>query len=375
MMYVAAPGAPVPTQVHNGMFSPKWNASKLWQKCTLVDVHLVVEDGNSYSGLTTYWPLRQKARLRITWSIGMPLNFLPDLVCALGFETSTRDERLYIPQARAGHFDGFRSVEFDVEYFGGNYNADLFRIFAAGNFPYGRLQLAQPVPSSASIAPVPSGHAAQYGSGSAMDLVPGRLRGYREWVLRDRREGGRPPMLASITANFVWPWTPEYRAVCKRTDIYLAGATGFPPTSHDPDDVPNELCSCGIYAKHRPNVQQSNANIRGVIEAWGKVEIGTYGFRAEKARIVALCATPQTRIGISPDWFLHGEPLTEIVEQLAKTYRVPVFTDWSKLLTQYPPIDISALMKRSDEPESDPPSTNLRCPHGWPPHASGCPYC
>ena len=62
---------------------------------------------------------------------------------------------------------------------------------------------------------------------------------------------------------------------------------------------------CGIYANHPHTydayrraeealAEPSGDEIAGVIEAWGKVELHTIGFRAEWARVATLFATPST---------------------------------------------------------------------------------
>jgi hypothetical protein len=62
----------------------------------------------------------------------------------------------------------------------------------------------------------------------------------------------------------------------------------------------HEQCSCGFYAYKDIESEEDNGNylykcqgvgLRGVLEGFGVVSMGPYGFRAEKSRIVALCVS------------------------------------------------------------------------------------
>lgn len=218
-----------------------------------------------------------------------------------------------------------------------------------------------------------SAPAAPYG-GEAVDLVPGRLRGYREWKVRPGVDG-RSPRLASITADTVWPWTPTVEAQCHLAAIIAANPGAFDPLPpHDPDLVPYGPCSCGIYARHRPNYgSTTDGRVGGVIEAWGKgTEIGDAGFRARYARLVALYIEPvkrfdPTSMQPSPVDPLVDPRIDELVE-LGKLYRVPVFDSQRKVLAKFPPCDVSGLLA----PEPKPRPTPEQCEHVY----SGTgPYC
>ncbi|MHB1063185.1 MAG: hypothetical protein ACYC1Z_01600 [Georgenia sp.] len=49
-------------------------------------------------------------------------------------------------------------------------------------------------------------------------------------------------------------------------------------------------CTCGFYAYYRADPYARSGRISGIIEGFGRVVLGTQGFRAEKARILALVA-------------------------------------------------------------------------------------
>lgn len=116
--------------------------------------------------------------------------------------------------------------------------------------------------------------------------VYGTVRGYRWWTLP------APPLhLSPAHAEENWPrptllrgqmgtWQPGGNiAACK---------TSYP---HDPSLVPAENCGCGFWAYWRLQLHElggSQIKVCGVIEGYGAVLIGEKGFRAAKARIVAL---------------------------------------------------------------------------------------
>lgn len=53
--------------------------------------------------------------------------------------------------------------------------------------------------------------------------------------------------------------------------------------------APNANCSCGFYAYYGADQTESHVgNVTGIIEASGRVIVGSKGFKAEKARVVAL---------------------------------------------------------------------------------------
>jgi hypothetical protein len=54
-----------------------------------------------------------------------------------------------------------------------------------------------------------------------------------------------------------------------------------------------EGCNCGFYAVFDPSkTGYGSLPISGMIEGWGEVILGPHGFRAQKAKIVALCLPP-----------------------------------------------------------------------------------
>jgi hypothetical protein len=109
-------------------------------------------------------------------------------------------------------------------------------------------------------------------------LVPGPLYGLRTWIVVS--EGGRE-RLRGLHQGGEWPAGDEWlEATC-------------PHAQHRP---PGRDCECGIHAWHptRKNARRvlaSRAELAGVIEARGAVEVHEEGFRAERARPHALVVT------------------------------------------------------------------------------------
>lgn len=60
-------------------------------------------------------------------------------------------------------------------------------------------------------------------------------------------------------------------------------------------------CGCGFWAYYADQDRQFDKGVTGVIEGYGVVNLGTKGFRAEKARIVAL-ALPKQGDSIRDRW-------------------------------------------------------------------------
>lgn len=150
----------------------------------------------------------------------------------------------------------------------------------------------------------------EYGGTKAV-LVEGALRGYRCWRLR--HEG----LLHSVSVENSWD-RGELTATC------LSGSLNLP---HDPPErSPVQGCTCGIYATHCPGLERGygvpepphvppsapNVSIPGVVEAWGQVRLGTRGFRAEHARIVALGIADPTDITVTAtEWAWQASPEPE----------------------------------------------------------------
>ena len=136
-------------------------------------------------------------------------------------------------------------------------------------------------------------------------IVP--LVGYREWSIRTEPIG-RPPRLLSLFHPTMWPHDQPFSAVCLRPMTWPERSTAPIHTV-----VPDESCRCGIYAFRRPEFESLNGaagpKVRGIVFGWGRYVLGTLGWRAQFARLVALLA-------------LDEDP--ELVGDLAERYHVEV---------------------------------------------------
>jgi hypothetical protein len=111
-------------------------------------------------------------------------------------------------------------------------------------------------------------------------LVPGPLYGLRTWlvVAEDGRE-----RLKGLHQGGEWPPGDGW------LEAECSSAGGHHPPGRD--------CECGIHAwhptlKNARRVLASKAQVAGVVEAHGAVEVHEEGFRAERGRPHALVSTP-----------------------------------------------------------------------------------
>jgi hypothetical protein len=153
---------------------------------------------------------------------------------------------------------------------------------------------------------------------TAPDLTT-EIIGYRQWYVTSDLEL-RP---AHKTAN---KWKPGVNtATCERVIQTKHGDFKPKPCK----DTPGSDCECGLYALHDPsdlwygrkdkNLWSSlmvtwgggaDPLVSGIVVAWGKVEVHHEGFRAERARVVAL-ALPE------------GKRNAAVVRAAASEYGVP----------------------------------------------------
>lgn len=117
--------------------------------------------------------------------------------------------------------------------------------------------------------------------------------GYRTWKLRPVYETSAtdladtsPLVLTGALGN---PWrTATLTATCRPPGFHFGGMQlGL----HPGKPAPHPPCTCGIYGSYTPVVPQLAGGISfsGAIHATGRMHLGSKGFRAAEARIVALC--------------------------------------------------------------------------------------
>jgi hypothetical protein len=110
-----------------------------------------------------------------------------------------------------------------------------------------------------------------------------------------------------------------------------------------PHGVPGWDCGCGFHALSSPPSADEDATavwpwqteagrsgdedlVFGVVQGWGRVTVGTRGWRAQYARPLALW--------VRPDSPLAGDPR---MQSLARRYPVPILGDLGVLISEWGP--------------------------------------
>lgn len=214
----------------------------------------------------------------------------------------------------------------------------------------------------------------QFSGKGESELVAGTLRGYRSWnVDLDGR-------LWSIGCGMPWD-ARVMRARCRKpgthTHPYTDQVNLIVPGSlvvntitntrerrcsnYDCPDipqhpVPDRDCTCGVYGWYVPvwTAIEHRGNVMGVIECEGRVVLGTSGFRAEKATIVAVAPHP-TVMFFRTHYQLMGvgdaTPVLPLIEQ-----RYPGVTTYANafsMLSDLQP-DLDTVRNLGVEPETTP---------------------
>jgi hypothetical protein len=153
--------------------------------------------------------------------------------------------------------------------------------------------------------------------------VAGVVAGWKALSIRGR-------LLHSPQQNTLWPPREPLLAECSDVRRWLVFAGGRAPQLEEeppaPHASPDADCGCGIYAV-ADSVRtasylwpppygwqlETDATVLAQVEGWGTIVPGDHGWRAEKARVVAL-----TYVG-------HATP--EVIDEIAAVYRVPVLDE------------------------------------------------
>ena len=108
------------------------------------------------------------------------------------------------------------------------------------------------------------------GAGAAPDLID-PIIGFRQWRLVDRS-------LTSMYSDSRW------------SEVQVSASC--PHGAHQPNEVPDHRCTCGIYAYYNPCPRTASAVTKelvgGAVVVWGNVELHGTGLRAEHAQVVGL---------------------------------------------------------------------------------------
>jgi hypothetical protein len=146
--------------------------------------------------------------------------------------------------------------------------------------------------------------------------VPDVIYGYRWWRISNN-------FYLSAINRTIWR-VGENQARCLKNNSHAAPA-------------PN--CTCGIYARYFPSdiddivgyYSRYRDYVKGVMAAYGNLELGTRGFRAEKAKIVAITYSEDVKN-------------IELHERVAYNYKALLFKSFANLIEIYPPSDVSELI-------------------------------
>lgn len=163
------------------------------------------------------------------------------------------------------------------------------------------------------------------GGDAGRPLVAGTLRGFRTW--RPARRWTRVPEgalpLTAVTRRHII-WTPTLRACCSPPWIAPRHREPMLPSDHK---APFVGCRCGIYAWYQPDdTGILHAGVFGAVEASGVILLGDRGFRAERARVVAI-VTRSRRVGTA-----------------CADAGIAVYRHRRDLLRDHPPHDVGSLL-------------------------------
>lgn len=170
-------------------------------------------------------------------------------------------------------------------------------------------------------------------TGPEQELVPGRLRGYR-WFNYNAKSSLKLGATRFSAHGLPWPipWQAEMTARC-----YLdTSRHGWYPQRRCQAPNPDPRHFCGLWGYYRPDLMSRGiAGIDprpslGVIEVWGRILLGCRGFRAEKARIIAISYS--------------FSPNSPALKQCEKAGIAVYLNDPHQLYADHPPDDVASLL-------------------------------
>lgn len=144
--------------------------------------------------------------------------------------------------------------------------------------------------------------------------------GIRVWKAKFNRENNL--RLSSVYKDTLWPVNRKKIARCIEpfphwimSDDGIWSLQEVP--MHPTDAIPNDDCSCGIYAVNSSDFSDNlspwpDSTYTGLVFVWGRVLEGDKGFRGQFARPAAL---------------LREKDKHSMIQKLAKIYDVPVVDD------------------------------------------------
>lgn len=159
-------------------------------------------------------------------------------------------------------------------------------------------------------------------------LILESVRGYKQWTWDSDRK---------LISMFPADWTNgSLTSTCSRYDLDMAKSSAI----HVSPDI---SCTCGIYAHYLPlESYEKPKNIFGVVECSGKLLMGTRGFRAEKAKIVALAGYGPCTQFFETRKKTRGEYPEDVVD-FCTSIGVPYFPTVKQMVYEFPQIDLTSL--------------------------------
>ena len=167
---------------------------------------------------------------------------------------------------------------------------------------------------------------------SGRPLVAGTIRGIRTWDMSAEYR------LVSPFQYFEWQATDNVSECVQyvQKSVYLEDDNSTFYTVHDrltnfEHKPAPKHCSCGFYAYHKHAVPQRTTtevifegHIRGILEGYGTVTVGSKGFRAEKANILALIQSSNSYLDWNKVWDNYPEiPLFSSLEEAIEAFPMP----------------------------------------------------
>ncbi len=169
-------------------------------------------------------------------------------------------------------------------------------------------------------------------------LILESVRGFKQWSWNKDRK---------LVSMFPADWSNgSLTSTCSRSELNKdkSSATHVSPAIE---------CTCGIYAHYLPleSYEKPRNSIFGVVECSGKLLMGTKGFRAEKAKVVALAG-----YGACNQFFENTEKTRgvypEDVVDFCTSIGVPYFPTVKQMVFEFPQTDLSSLGVPTEELDS-----------------------